>query len=115
VRDLVHVEDLCELLAAQLNRWDRVAGRTYNVGGGSAVCLSLCECTDLCREITGREVPIHSELETLPLDIRAYVTDGSRVMTDTGWSPRTSGRDTLVQIYEWLRDDADRLRSVFQA
>lgn len=114
LRDLVHVDDLCELLAVQLNQWDRVAGRTYNVGGGSAVCLSLRECTDLCREITGREVPIRSDLETSPLDVRAYVTDGSRVTTDTGWRPRASARETLLQIHQWLQDDADRLRQIFQ-
>jgi CDP-paratose 2-epimerase len=113
LRDLLHVNDLCDLLAAQLSQWDRVAGRTYNVGGGSAVSLSLRECTDLCREITGREVPIRSDLETSPLDVRAYVTDASRVTSDTGWRPRMSARETLRQIHLWLQDDADRLRQVF--
>ena len=115
VRDFVHVDDLCELLAVQLNRWDQIAGRTYNVGGGRPLSLSLRECTDLCREITGREVPIGSDPDTSPLDVRTYVTDGSRVTSDTGWRPRMSGRDTLLQIYEWLQDDAGRLRAVFHA
>ena len=75
LRDLVHVDDLCELLAAQLSQWDRVAGKTYNVGGGNAVSLSLSECTDLCRELTGREVPIGTDPATSPLDVRTYVTD----------------------------------------
>jgi len=115
LRDLLHVDDLCQLLAAQLARWDVVAGRTYNVGGGNAVSLSLHECTSLCREITGREIPIASDPDTSPLDVRAYVTDGRQVTADTGWTPRTSARDTLVQIHRWLHDDADRLRPIFQA
>ena len=115
VRDFIHVDDLCELLAAQLEHWDHIAGRTYNVGGGNAVSLSLRECTELCRDITGREVPIGSDLSTSPLDVRAYVTDAARVTADTEWRPRINGRDTLVQIYEWLRADEQRLRPVFQA
>ncbi len=114
VRDFLHVDDLCELLAAELARWDRVAGRTYNVGGGRTGSLSLCECTELCREITGREVPIGSDPETAALDVRAYVTDTARVTADTGWRPRIGGRDTLEQIYHWLREDEQRLRPVFQ-
>jgi CDP-paratose 2-epimerase len=115
LRDLLHVDDLCELLAMQLNQWDRVAGRTYNVGGGNAVSLSLRECTDLCREITGREVPMATDPATSPLDVRAYVTDGARVTNDTGWRPRTGARETLVEIHDWLQNDADRLRGIFQA
>lgn len=115
VRDFIHVDDLCELLAAQLECWEQIAGATYNVGGGDLVSLSLRECTALCREITGRDVPIDSERETSPLDVRAYVTDASRVTTDTGWSPRRGCRDTLVDIHEWLREDEQRLRPVFHA
>ena len=48
VRDLLHVEDLIELLDEQLiapERWD---GVTVNVGGGRDSSLSLCEATALC-------------------------------------------------------------------
>lgn len=114
LRDLLHVEDLCALLTTQLTRWDVVAGQTYNVGGGTDVSLSLDECTSLCREISGREIPIGSEPDTSPLDVRAYVTDCARVTADTGWTPRTTARETLAQIHQWLLNDADRLRPLFQ-
>ncbi|MET0306789.1 MAG: NAD-dependent epimerase/dehydratase family protein, partial [Solirubrobacterales bacterium] len=43
VRDLLHVDDLVELLDDQLARPDHWAGRTFNVGGGRDVSLSLRE------------------------------------------------------------------------
>ena len=58
VRDLLHVDDLVELVDEQLadpTRWDGFVG---NVGGGREVSLSLLETTALCRELTGNEVPI---------------------------------------------------------
>ena len=58
VRDLLHVDDLCELVLEQLGdpaAWD---GVTVNVGGGVEGSLSLRETTDLCRELTGNEVAI---------------------------------------------------------
>ncbi len=112
-RDLLDVDDLCDLIGVQLSQWDRVAGRTYNVGGGTDVSLSLRECTDLCREISGRDVPIASDPATSPLDIKTYISDASRVTSDTGWRPRTNARAALVRIHDWLREDAERLRPVF--
>ena len=57
MRDLLHVDDLCDLdrssSSATPTGWD---GATVNVGGGVAGSLSLRETTDLCRELTGNEV-----------------------------------------------------------
>jgi CDP-paratose 2-epimerase len=71
VRDLLHVEDLCELLDAQLTRFDALAGQTFNVGGGAGCSLSLLEATRLCQEITGRTVLVRSVPETRPADVNS--------------------------------------------
>ncbi len=72
VRDLLHVEDLVDLVERQLlapAEWD---GRTVNVGGGRECSLSLLETTAICRELTGNEVPIEPVLET-PAGGRAHI------------------------------------------
>jgi CDP-paratose 2-epimerase len=53
VRDLLHVEDLVDLLALQLEDPEHWDGVTVNVGGGRPCSLSLLETTALCAEITG--------------------------------------------------------------
>src|SRR6516164_7723989 len=58
VRDFLHVADLAELIVEQLSNWDTWRGRTVNIGGGRSNSLSLLECTDLCRRITGHSIPI---------------------------------------------------------
>src|SRR5262249_29510702 len=52
VRDVIHVEDLVELLDEQIRTLDHWRGGIYNVGGGRASSLSLVELTELCQEIT---------------------------------------------------------------
>ena len=47
VRDLLHVDDLLDLVDEQLGDPDRWAGATVNVGGGRACSLSLLETTEL--------------------------------------------------------------------
>ena len=69
VRDLLHVEDLVDLVERQLldpAAWD---GRTVNVGGGRECSLSLRETTEICRRLTGNEVPIEPVAETRAGDV----------------------------------------------
>ena len=104
VRDLLHVDDLVELIERQLSAPDEWNGRTLNVGGGREVSLSLAETTELCRELTGREVRVGSAGEDRPGDVRIYLTDASRLFGVTDWRPRRSALDTLSDIASWLRE-----------
>jgi CDP-paratose 2-epimerase len=104
VRDLLHVDDLVELIDRQLSSPDEWAGRTLNVGGGREISLSLAETTELCRELIGREVPVGSAGEDRPGDVRIYLTDASRLYSLTDWRPQRSAADTLADTAAWLRE-----------
>ncbi len=111
VRDLLHVEDLVDLVERQLlepARWD---GVTANVGGGREVSLSLAETTALCREITGREIPVGAAGEDRPGDVPLYVSDCSRLFGLTDWRPRRDAREVLQDIADWIADNAEDVRS----
>jgi CDP-paratose 2-epimerase len=102
VRDLLHVGDLADLLALQLERLDVLNGRVFNVGGGVAGSLSLQETTALCEQITGQTVPISTVNVNRPADLPLYLSDCQRVSAATGWTPRHSPRETLEDIYRWI-------------
>ena len=103
VRDLLHVDDLVELIDDQLLRPGHWAGQTCNVGGGRECSLSLLETTELCRELTGHEVPVQAGDQTRPGDVRIYISDCARLYAHTDWRPRRSARDSLEDILEWVR------------
>ncbi len=105
VRDLLHVDDLAALIGEQLAEPDRWAGITVNVGGGRECSLSLAETTELCRELTGKEVPVGAAGEDRPGDVRIYLTDATRLYGLTDWRPRRSAADTLADIAAWIRDN----------
>src|ERR1700710_538459 len=58
VRDVLHVDDVCDLVLEQLAHPASWNGATVNVGGGVEGSLSLRETTGICVELTGNEVPI---------------------------------------------------------
>ena len=102
VRDLIHVDDVCDLVLAQLADpagWD---GATVNVGGGVDGSLSLRETTDLCRELTGNEVAIEPVAEARPGDVPLYASDCRRLFGRTDWRPTRTPRTVLEDTLAWI-------------
>jgi len=112
VRDFLHIADLADLVLVQLRDMDAYRGRVFNVGGGVGCSLSLRECTEFCREITGHAIPIAAVPESRPADVRVYVTDHSAVSGIGGWQPRHDARRTLTEIYQWMRAEESVLKDV---
>jgi CDP-paratose 2-epimerase len=104
VRDLIHIDDLIDLLDDQLQRPEHWDGVVANVGGGRDCSLSLVETTALCRELTGREVAVEAAGVGRPGDIPVYIGDCSRLFTHTDWRPTRSARETLADISAWIAD-----------
>lgn len=104
VRDILHVQDLFDLISMQLDRFDALNGETFNVGGGSAVSLSLLELTKLCQKAAGRTISIESSRENRPNDLISYVTDHSKVTAATGWRPKIGSEEIIGEIAAWIRD-----------
>ena len=107
VRDLLHVDDLIGLLDEQLGDPDRWSGVTANVGGGREISLSLAETTEICRELTGNEVPIEPDPEPRQGDVPVYLSDCGRLFERTSWRPRHGGERILRDIFDWVAANGD--------
>ena len=102
VRDLLHVEDLLELLDEQLSAPEKWDGAVHNVGGGRPFSLSLQETTALCAEITGNRIEIGAEPETRPGDVPVYISNCAALFDRTEWRPRRDAQAILTDIHAWI-------------
>jgi CDP-paratose 2-epimerase len=112
VRDVLHVDDLVELLDLQLadpERWD---GVTANVGGGRDCSLSLVEATALCRELTGSTVEVAAVPEPRPGDVPVYLSDCARLNGITEWRPSRGPAQILGDIAAWVAGHETELQAV---
>jgi CDP-paratose 2-epimerase len=112
VRDLLHVEDLLQLILHEIDHLDDLSGSVFNVGGGLDVSASLLELTALCREVTGNEIEIGSVPEDRPADVRLYVTDNTRVTRVTGWRPQRGVKTIIEDIHAWICAHREALRPI---
>lgn len=115
VRDVLHVDDLYDLLCIQTERMDEFAGATFNVGGGRANSVSLRELTDMCREQTGQSIAIGSVPETNVFDVPYYVTDNARITQASGWTPKRDVARVVRDIHEWLNANRAALTPILGA
>jgi CDP-paratose 2-epimerase len=101
VRDVLFVDDLLEAFELALTHIGRLAGQAYNIGGGPGNTVSLLELMTLIRDLTGRrQEPAFDMWRTG--DQRYYVSDFSRFRAVTGWEPRTTIREGLAKLHDWL-------------
>lgn len=112
VRDLLHPDDLCDLLDLQIGSWNKVSGETFNVGGGREGSVSLQEYTALCRAAVGHETAIAGDAATNPVDIPWYVTDHAKVTGLLGWSPCRRPKTIVGDIANWVRANEEGLASL---
>lgn len=112
VRDILHVNDLYDLLKLQLDQISLHNGQVYNVGGGLDISVSLQELTTLCQDITGKKIPISSVSETREADLPYFVTDSRVIQNKTHWKPQLSVKTTLEEIASWIEENADQLKPI---
>src|SRR5215472_1577816 len=105
VRDVLHADDLCELIEEQLTNFEKWDGWLGNVGGGRAHSASLQELTALCRQVVGREVTVDSEPATRQADLRVFLADCGRLFQRTTWRPRRDVTRIVSDIFEWVREN----------
>ena len=109
VRDILHVQDLCELIEIQIRDFDAWEGWLGNVAGGLENSTSLQELTVLCQELTGHEIPIGSIEETRPADLRIFVADCAKLFKRTNWRPKRSVRSILQDTCNWIQSQRSQL------
>lgn len=112
VRDLLHVDDLGDLVELQLSRLDELDGRTFNVGGGRPVSVSLAELTELCRAATGKTLDIGAVPDNRSQDVPVYLSDCRALEAATGWTPHRGQEQIVEDVVRWIRENRAALEPI---
>lgn len=102
VRDVLYVEDLTRAMTRVLDQAETTRAHAFNVGGGASNAVSLIELLEEIEELTGRPVRIRFD-EPRQGDQLYYVSDTRRLTRAIGWEPKTSHREGVRRLFEWLR------------
>jgi CDP-paratose 2-epimerase len=112
VRDVLHIADLITLIDVQIHQIEKFNGKIYNAGGGLTSSASLLEMTSICQEITGNKIKIDSETQNRPADLRIFVTDNTKLETETGWRPKENLTTIFSDIFTWIKENEAQLKTI---
>lgn len=101
VRDILFVDDLVDAYDAAAKRIDVTAGQIYNVGGGPANVISLLDLLAHLERRMGKPLR-YATAGWRPGDQRVFVSDISKATKELQWTPRTTWRQGLDKLYEWV-------------
>ena len=105
VRDILHIDDLYNLVFLQLNEFYKFRNNTFNIGGGFKNKISLANLTYICDDIFDISKKIYTIKETRYGDIPYYVTNFNKINKLSGWKPEIPVQKTVEDIYEWTKNN----------
>ena len=102
VRDLIHIDDVCEIILKQIKSINKKNNTIFNIGGGIKNSISLKELTLKCEKLTNNKIKIQKISKTSKYDIPYYVSDNTKISSFYNWKPKRNIDRILKDIYSWL-------------
>ena len=88
VRDILHIDDACEIIFLQIRNFNKISNKIFNIGGGIKNVISLKRLTTKCEKLTKNKIKFNRILRTSIYDIPFYITDNSKIKKFYNWSPK---------------------------
>ncbi len=111
IRDVLHIDDLCELILLQIKKLKTINNITINVGGGNKSKVSLKELTKICENITHNRCKISKNPQTSNYDIPYYVSNINKVKKLYKWYPKKKINIIMKDLYNWMKINKTILRN----
>jgi len=113
VRDVLHIDDLSELINIQIKNLNKINNTLFTVGGSKKSYTSLKKLTEICQKITGNKLSMSKIKKTSIYDIPYFITDNSKVTRAYGWKPKKNISNIIKDTYKWLKINKSNLIKYF--
>jgi CDP-paratose 2-epimerase len=113
IRDILFINDLCELVYLQIKKFKKIKNQTFCVGGGIHNSIHLKQLTKICEEITKNKLKIKHDLDTSIYDIPFYITSLDKVKKYYNWYPKTNLINGLYIILKWMKNNYTSIKPYF--
>ncbi|MDC0896158.1 NAD-dependent epimerase/dehydratase family protein [Candidatus Pelagibacter sp.] len=102
IRDVLFIEDFCELILLSIKKFKSVKNQIFCVGGGRKNKINLLELTDYCQKITKNKIKISRIKKTSNYDIPYFVAKNQKVKNLLNWRPKVNIQNTIIKTYNWI-------------
>jgi CDP-paratose 2-epimerase len=113
IRDILFINDLCELVYLQIKQFKKIKNQTFCIGGGIKNSANLKKLTKICEKITKNKLKIKSDSQTSIYDIPFYITSLQKVKKYYNWMPKTDLSHGFYILLEWMKKNYTLIKPHF--
>ena len=113
VRDVIHIDDLSELITKQIKNFKRIYNKTFSVGGGLNNKISLRDLSLILDKLTNSNIQKEKIKETSIYDIPYFVASNSEVSKLYNWLPKKNIKKVVLDILNWQKKNKNILKKYF--
>ena len=114
VRDVIHIDDVCEIILKQIKKFSIIKNELFNIGGGLKNSLSLKDLSKKCKTITKNTIKLNKIRKTSIYDVPYYISDNTKIKRFYDWEPKKNIDIILMDIYNWLVSNKFLLKKYFK-
>ena len=113
IRDVLHIDDLSELILLQIKNINKINNKLFTVGGSKTSYTSLSQLTKLCQKITGNKIKMGKVSKTSSYDIPYYLSDNTHVSNTYRWKPKRNINQVVMDTFMWLKNNKSIIKKYF--
>ena len=113
IRDVLHIDDLSELILLQIKNINKINNKLFTVGGSKTSYTSLSQLTKLCQKITGNKIKMGKVSKTSSYDIPYYLSDNTLVSNTYKWKPKRNINQVVMDTFLWLKKNKPIIKKYF--
>ena len=113
IRDVLHIDDLSELILLQIKNINKINNKLFTVGGSKTSYTSLSQLTKLCQKITGNKIKMGKVSKTSSYDVPYYLSDNTHVSNTYRWKPKRNINQVVMDTFLWLKNNKPIIKKYF--
>ena len=102
VRDILHCDDIVNLYFSSIDKFDKIQGKAFNIGGGPKNSLSLLELFKILEMKTGNKMKYKINPMRIS-DQKVYVSDISEIQEALNWNPKINIDSGIDMMLDWVK------------
>jgi len=102
VRDILHINDLCEIIEIQIKSLNTIFNKTFTIGGSLKNSISLKKLTLICQKITSNKIKFSKVKKTSIYDLPYFVSSNKVISKVYNWKPKKNIYDIVNDTHSWL-------------
>ena len=111
VRDILYIDDLCDLFHKISVSKKKNKNIIFNVGGGNKFSLSLLELINILKK--KKLNPKFTYSKWRKGDQKIYISDNSKIINQFNWRPKINPNKGIDILIQWIKENKTVISKIF--